>query len=209
MYATLCLTHPSPSWWNWAVCGRWFDATLRATIVLAVCESCSSLAVSAIYGQGLETVFNILHQVSSVFEIWGSNIKHLTCSKMYYICMYICIYNVRTCKAKFVQKRTTCADGVDPRVCTFSFGLSFVTREFSCWKWSTCVRVCVCVCVCLGFVSGCDYVREHCGYYPTPLSFNARTPVYAAETQIFYRRAACYWRWRRCDWSPTVYRQAF
>jgi len=47
------------------------------------------------------------------------------------------------------------------------------------------LRAFVRVCVRLGFVSGCDYVREHCGYYHAPLSFNARTPVYAAETQRF------------------------
>ena len=48
----------------------------------------------------------------------------------------------------------------------------------------------MCVCVYVGFVSRCtsDSIVGNC---PTALSFNARTLVNAAETQGFWRRAAC------------------
>jgi predicted ABC-type ATPase len=43
---------------------RWFNATVRVTIVLAMCESCSGRfigrAVSAISTKGFQTVFNYL-----------------------------------------------------------------------------------------------------------------------------------------------------
>jgi hypothetical protein len=65
--------------------------------------------------------------------------------------------------------------------------------------------VCVCVCVCVCVFPIALWLRQMAlwGNCPTPLSFNARTLVNAAETQGLCSRAACNWRWRLCDWSPT------
>jgi hypothetical protein len=133
----------------------------------------------------------------------GINFSHLTCSKFCYIYIYMCVWgggvyimwgNVRPSLLRNVLHN---ADGVGASICAFLFVLSFVRREYSCWKRSICARVSVRV----GFVSGCDYIRELYGCCHMPLSFNARTTVCAAETQRLCRQAAWNWRWRWCDWS--------
>jgi hypothetical protein len=81
IHVTTRFTHVTHSKYNWTLWLRWFNVTVRATMFLEVCDSCSDVfvkcVVSEISGQVHHTVFNKLFTSCQACLRVEGRFKHL------------------------------------------------------------------------------------------------------------------------------------